>query len=192
MSPLPWFRMSNAERARSKARPRFRPAFEALEGRILLNNRFVAPAGAPVDNVTTFATLQAALTMGGLPTGDTIQIEPGSTPGNVVNADFTTFFTGVTGVTIQGDPAVEVSAIPQFTISDATTIAAPDTLNLSHVNVGLVAAGALTLSGNTTISGSTIVEVNSSASTLITFSGNTALLTKRAFRSFQQELANFF
>src|SRR5262245_49110237 len=119
-------------------RLRIRPALEPLEDRTLLNNRLVVPVGIPVDNSTTFATLQAALTTAGLVSGDVIQIEPGSAPGNVVNANFTTAFTSAASLTIQGDPAAGVFGTPLFTISDATTIGAASTLNLKNVNLGLI------------------------------------------------------
>jgi hypothetical protein len=38
-----------------------RPSLEALEDRTLLNNRFVVPIGVPVDNATSFGTLQMGL-----------------------------------------------------------------------------------------------------------------------------------
>jgi hypothetical protein len=116
---------------------RRRPQLELLEDRTLLNNRFVVATGAPVDNATTFATLQAALTTPGLVTGDTIQINAGSAPGSVINANLTSAFTSATSLTIQGDPAA-AGSIPLFSISDATTIAAADTLTLNNVNVGLI------------------------------------------------------
>ena len=153
---------ATARRRPVKAPLRLRPQVEVLEERTLLNNRFVAPVGVPVDNVTTFANLQTALTKVGLATGDTIEIEPGSAPGDVVNADFTTAFgRGPTMLTIQGNPAVGLAGIPQFTISDSIDIAAADTLNLNDANVGLVAVGDLTFSGNTNITGSMLTDVNS-------------------------------
>jgi hypothetical protein len=154
---------AKAHRHPVKAPLRLRPHVEVLEERTLLNNRFVAPVGVPVDNMTTFANLQTALTTPGLATGDTIEIEPGSAPGNVVNANFTTAFGGgVTMLTIQGDPAVGLAGIPQVTISDSTTIAAADTLNLNDANVGLIAAGGLEFVGNTSITGSILADINSS------------------------------
>ena len=47
---------------RQKSRPSFRPRLECLEDRTLLNARFVVAVGAPVDNITNFATLSSALT----------------------------------------------------------------------------------------------------------------------------------
>src|SRR5580704_1874007 len=92
-------------------RPSNRPFLEALEDRTLLNNRFVVPIGVPVDNATTFGTLQDALSTAGLATGNIIQIEPGSTPGNV-----TATSPPVANLTITGDPAAALSAIPQFAL----------------------------------------------------------------------------
>lgn len=144
---------------------------ELLEDRWNPNNRFIVPVGAPVDNVANFATLSAALTTAGLATGDAIQIEPGSVPGNVTNANFTAAFTTTTALTIKGSTSAPASLLPQFTISDATTIAATRTLNLTGVNVGLVADGSLAFSGNTTISTSLLVDASSSATTPFTFAG---------------------
>src|SRR5438105_2056557 len=146
--------------------PQARPAVEAFEERTLLNNRFVVPITVPVDNQTTFATLQTALTTPGLSAGDTIQIEPGSSPGNVVNADLPT----LANLTIQGDPGLAATAIPQFTISDAF-IAAEASFTLRTVNIGLVGAGSLALDANATILGSIVTDVNSSASTPVVLSG---------------------
>src|SRR5436305_1146554 len=89
----------------------FRPQLEALEERTLLNNRFVVPVGVPFDNTTNFATLEAALSTTGLVIGDTIQIEPGSAPGNLFSAA-----PPVANLTIQGDPAAPLAALPQFTL----------------------------------------------------------------------------
>jgi hypothetical protein len=87
---------------------RVRPELEALEERLVLNNRFVTPGA--VDNVTTFATLKAALTTPGLQAGDVIQIEPGSNPGHISNGDIP----ALKNLTIQGDPAADVQSIPYF------------------------------------------------------------------------------
>src|SRR6516165_6797880 len=80
---------------------------EPLEDRTLLNNRFVVPASLPVDNVTNFATLQDALTTNtaGLGSGDTIQIDAGSTPGNITGSALGGVPAGLGFLTIQGDPA---------------------------------------------------------------------------------------
>jgi hypothetical protein len=91
---------------------------EALEERALLNARFVVPGVA--DNVTTFKTLQAALTTNtaALAPGDVIQIEPGSSPGSIVNADIPF----IQNLTIQGDPASDVQSIPYFAMADSVHI----------------------------------------------------------------------
>jgi hypothetical protein len=155
----------------AKAPLRLRPQVEVLEERTLLNNRFVVPLGVPVDNSTRFTNLQAALTTAGLATGDTIEIEPGSAPGTVMNADFTTAFTGVSKLTIQGNPAVGLAGIPQYTITDPVVIAAADTLNLNVANVVVIDEGALTFNGNTSITGSMLTDVNSLAAAPFTFAG---------------------
>lgn len=159
---------------RDTHRRQVRPRLDLLEERTLLNSRFIVPGNVPVDNLNTFATLHDALTTAGLATGDVIQIEPGSAPGNIVSADLAVAFGGsVTGLTIQGDPAAGLSAVPQFTLSDAATIGAAETLSLANVNLGLVGTGSLTLNGNGSIAGSKIVDISSTASTPITFAGST-------------------
>src|SRR5262249_25630936 len=81
-----------------------------------MNNRFVVPGA--FDNVTTFASLHNALVVPGLNNGDIIQIEPGSTPGHIVNADIP----AVSNLTIQGNPAFDVQSIPYFFLDDNVTI----------------------------------------------------------------------
>jgi hypothetical protein len=166
----------------SAARPPRRPGWctlrvEPLEDRLTPNNRFVVPVGVPVDNVTNFATLSSALTTAGLTTGNIIQIEPGAAPGNVVNANFTAAFATATVLTIRGDDAVSAPAVPLFTVSDATTIAANRTLNLNNANVGLIAAGAVIFNGNANISNSVLVDINSTAGVPFTFAGTVDNLT---------------
>jgi hypothetical protein len=77
---------------------------------MLMNNRFVVPG--MVDNVTKFSTLQGALTTPGLNAGDVIQIEPGSSPGQIVSTDVP----AIQNLTIQGDPASDVQSIPYFVV----------------------------------------------------------------------------
>jgi hypothetical protein len=93
------------------------PVVEILEERMLMNNRFVVPAVA-ADNLTRFSSLDGALTMPGLNTGDIIQIEPGSSPGQLVNSDLPF----VQNLTIQGDPAYDVQSIPWFSIGSPVYI----------------------------------------------------------------------
>jgi hypothetical protein len=166
-----WSGAAKPRRRPAKTLRRARPHLEVLEERALLNNRFVVPLGAAIDNATTFANLQAALTTGGLATGNTIEIEPGSVPGTVVNANLTAAFNTSTTLTIQGNPALGLAGTPQFTISDASIIAAGDTLNLNAASVGLIATGALTFSGNTNITGSILADINSTAPIPFTLAG---------------------
>jgi hypothetical protein len=83
---------------------------------MLMNNRFVVPAGM-VDNVTRFATISAALTTPGLNAGDIIQIEPNSNPGPLETGDIP----ALKNLTIQGDPAYDVRSVPSF-VADSVTI----------------------------------------------------------------------
>jgi hypothetical protein len=158
-------------------RPSCRPSLEALEDRTLLNNRFVVPVGLTVDGATTFATLQDALSTPGLVQGNTIQIEPGSTPGTI-----TATSPLVANLTIAGDPAAPLSGIPQFTISGVfTESAAQAGFTLQNVNVGFVDAGALSLNANATITGSFLTDLNSTAQIVITFAGTANNLTNSTF-----------
>ena len=176
------------------ARPTARPQLEALEDRTLLNSRFVVPA-ASADNATNFATLQAALTTPGLNPGDVIQIESGSAPGNVVNADLP----AVAGLTVRGDPTAALSAIPQFTVSDLFTVGpAQEGFAFRHVNIGLILlpnglvgggppggppGGGLVFTADGTIAGSAVVDVSSGSNAenalkaLVEFDGAADLLT---------------
>jgi hypothetical protein len=151
---------------------------EALEERTLLNNRFVVPAGGDVNNVSTFATLQAALTTSGLVAGDVIQIEPGSAPGSITNADLP----ALKNLTLQGDPAVNSLSIPQFTLSDAVVVGASQAgFTLRGVNVGLTGAGSLTLNTSASVLNSSLVDLSSSAAVALTFSGHSDVLSGSTF-----------
>src|SRR5262245_7637921 len=75
-----------------------RPSLEALEDRIVLNNRFVVPYELPADDATTFHALSRALTKAGLAPGDVIQIEPNSAPGAITDSNLPS----VTNLTIRG------------------------------------------------------------------------------------------
>jgi hypothetical protein len=161
---------------------------ELLEERTLLNSRFVVPM-ASADNVTNFASLQAALATPGLNTGDIIQIEPGSAPGNIRNADLP----AVAGLTVRGDPAALLSAIPQFTVSDAVTVgAAQEGFTFRRVNIGLIETftaplapafdGELIFTADGTIAGSTIVNISAGnypyrVANLVEFDGAADVLT---------------
>jgi hypothetical protein len=89
---------------------------EALEERMLMNNRFVVPG--MIDDATRFSSLQAALDSPGLNAGDVIQIEPGSSPGHILNTDLP----DVRNLTIRGDPAYSVQSIPYFFLDSAVVI----------------------------------------------------------------------
>jgi hypothetical protein len=121
---------------------------EALEARTLLNNRFVVPA-AMADNVTNFATLQAALTKQGFNPGDVIQIEQGSNPGNIVHTDIP----AVQNLTIQGDAGTDLQLIPYFFLIDSVAIgAAQQGLTLKHLNFDTL-GGNLQFTADSTITG---------------------------------------
>ena len=125
----------------------------------------MVPAGILVDNQTNFATLQAALTTPGLVAGDSIQIEPGSAPGNIGNASLPQLM----NLTIKGDAAAGLLATPQFDITGAVTIGANQAgFTLQGVNVGLITAGSLTFNANASILGSSLVDAGSSAAAAVT------------------------
>jgi hypothetical protein len=94
---------------------RCRPAVEALEERLVMNNRFVVPV-AQADNVSKFGTLNAALTTAGLQAGDIIQIEPGTAPGSIAALP------ALKNLTIQGDQAYQAANLPQFTLTADTAV----------------------------------------------------------------------
>jgi hypothetical protein len=156
-----------------------RPQLEALEERALLTAtiRTVVAVGLPADGVTKFNSLAAALHASGYQSGDIIQIEPGSSPGNVVNADLTA--PGVTNLTIEGDPAVPLSTIPTFTVSDSTLIGYSESgITFAHVNIGLVNSGALDffVATQATITASTVTDYSSSAPQAISIDGPSSTL----------------
>ena len=139
----------------------FRPSLECLEDRTLLNARFVVPVGAPVDNVTYFATLSSALTTAGLVSGDTITIRAGSAPGQLSATDLQNANALVPNLTIQGDPTLGSAFVPQFQVTGASTFGAAQAgFTLKNVNVGLVGTGQLIFNSNATITDSTIVNEN--------------------------------
>jgi hypothetical protein len=122
-------------------------AFEPLEDRLVLNNRFVIP-GTP-DGVTHFSTLQAAFAALGLKAGDVIQIEPGSNPGHIHNADIP----AIKNLTIQGNPNSDLVSIPYFILDDEVKIGSAQTgFTLKHLEVDVV-GGTLQFSADGTIAG---------------------------------------
>src|SRR5262249_4999107 len=109
--------------------------------RMLMNNRFVVPGLG--DNVTTFARLDTALNTPGLNAGDVIQIEPNSSPGFIKHQSF--FNT----LTIQGDPAFDVQAIPYFGVGDVSAAG----LTLKNVEIDALDGGLGIAGTGTTMTG---------------------------------------
>jgi hypothetical protein len=70
------------------------------------------------DNVTTFGNLHDLLNQANVQSGDVIQIEPGSTPGHIVDADIP----NVPNLTIQGDPNSDLISMPEVFLDDNVTI----------------------------------------------------------------------
>jgi hypothetical protein len=168
LSLLSWIRPLRL-RASKAGRLRARPWLVALEERTLLNNRFVVPA-VEADNVTRFTTLSAALTTPGLASGNIIQIEPGSSFGDV--SATTGLPACFSSLTIQGDPAVPRSDSPGFTISGAFDLTASQSnFTLSKVNFTLTGSGELTFPANASILNSSITD-DSSRANGITLSGS--------------------
>ena len=169
LSPFGHARM----RRRARKSTGYRLFLEDLEKRTLLNNRFVVPVETLIDNQTTFATLQAALTTPGLNANDVVQIEPGSNPGTIRNSDLPL----VANLTIQGDPAAGLTAAPQFNLTDPVVIGASQSgFTLSGVQVGLVGTGSLTFNANAVLTGSMLVDVSSTALHALTLSGMADML----------------
>lgn len=109
--------------------------------------RFVVPYEVAADNKTTFHSITAALNTSGLASGDVIQIEPGSSPGSLIN----TQIRNVTNFTIQGDPAFAVSELPEVVLPTATTIDANRAgFTFKHLPLR-VAGGTLTFTANGTV-----------------------------------------
>ena len=123
---------------------------EALEERMLMNNRFVVPAGLD-DGLTKFATLKAAFAAPGLSAGDVIQIEPGANLGVLGNADIP----DLKNLTIQGDPGVDVSSLPVFGLDAVTIDPAQQGFTLRNVKF-VIEGGTLTIDADATITGAQI------------------------------------
>src|SRR5262249_55530549 len=138
--------------------------------RMLLNNRFVVPG--MVNNVNTFATLQAALNTPGLNAGDVIQIEPNSSPGTLVSVP------AVKNLTIQGDPAADVQSIPFFVASSVSIGSAQQGLTLKNVQVD-IQNGPLTFTADGTIKGCRIK--NDFAGTAIYLNGTSAAVISDSY-----------
>jgi hypothetical protein len=140
---------------------------------MLMNNRFVVPGS--VDNITKFGSLKAALTTPGLKAGDVIQIEPGSSPGHIANADLPL----LQNLTIQGDPAANVQSIPYFFLDDLVTIGATQAgLNLKHVEFDILNASIL-LNADATITDCRIKD--DFAGTALDLQGTTAAVISDSY-----------
>jgi len=156
----------------------YQPALEPLETRMLLNNRTVVPVGTTPDNVSTYATLQAALTtnVSAIAAGNTVTIDVGSSPGTLSANALGTL--GKADLVIQGQPGQALSIIPTFMISDEETISTTEAnLTLTHVNVGFIDSGRLNLLTTITITGSNLTNVSSPDSPTIVLAGATDDLT---------------
>jgi hypothetical protein len=118
---------------------------EALEERLVMNTYMVVPGAA--NNTTTFNTLADTLNLANIQQGDVIQIEAGSSPGHITDADIP----NVKNLTIQGDPSADLSAIPKFFLDDHVTI---DTtrqgFNFKHLQLDIT-NGTLQILANSTI-----------------------------------------
>src|SRR5262249_24177493 len=125
-------------RKRFAGSARYCPHLECLEERTLLNNRFVVPLAVPADNATHFHTLLQALTPTGLSGGDVIQIQLGSSPGDINQTALSNALAATGGnLSIQGDPAAGVAEIPAFGNSTALSIIQPG-FTLRNLQVTLV------------------------------------------------------
>jgi hypothetical protein len=154
-----------------RKRPKACPEVELLEDRTLLNatpTKFVVAPGQTLDG-SHFATLAGALAAA--VNNDVIQIEPGSTPGSIVNANVP----ALANLTIQGDVALAggLAGIPAFLLTDAPgatgTVHAGNTLTLTNINLGLTGSGELEFVGSGNISNSTISDLSSSATSAVLF-----------------------
>ena len=133
----------------------------------MLNSRFVVPVGASVDNVSTFSTLQAALTRPGLTAGDVIQIDRGSAPGTIHNADLP----ALPSLTIRGDPGSTAANLPAFTVADSVTIDS-SRAGFTLANVNVVLQGGLTFNANGAVVSSFLASNFTGAA--LTFNGTLA------------------
>jgi hypothetical protein len=144
-----WFsrRSKHPAPARPPLRRRARLDVEALEDRMVMSTFSVVAAGA-ADNVTKFGTLHDLLNQANVQSGDVIQIEPGSSPGHIVDADIP----NLTNLTIQGDPATDLLSIPSFFLDDAVSIdSTRQGFTFRHLQFDIT-GGTLQLLANSTIS----------------------------------------
>jgi hypothetical protein len=133
--------------ASSRLRRRARLDVEALEDRMVMST-FSVVAGGAADNVTKFGTLHDLLNQANIQSGDVIQIEPGSSPGHIVDADIP----NLKNLTIQGDPATDLISIPSFFLDDAVSIGATrQGFTFRHLQFDIT-NGTLQLLANSTMS----------------------------------------
>lgn len=143
------------------------PNLEELEARTLLNNRFVIPLDARANMTSTFYTLSSALSGTGLQAGDTIQIEPRSTPGLL------TSLPALQNLTIKGDPLAGVADIPAIGISNILTIDANRSgIKFANLQMNLT-FGNFTFHANGAIDGCNII--NYAVGSAVTITGNTSV-----------------
>ncbi len=149
---------------------RHRLGVEPLEDRLTPNNRFVVPLPIPADNVTTFHSLATALSTPGLAAGDSVQVEPFSTPGAISNAHLDAI--NVANVTVRGASDFGPNELPVVRTADAISVDAQE-VGLTFQNVNLRIDHTLTFNANGAIRSSSI-DVGATGGDGIRFSGTTA------------------
>ena len=146
-----------------------RLAVEGLEARHLLA-RFVVPISVPADSTTNFHSLRAALTTPGLVAGEVIQIEPGSFPGTVANADIP----AVAGLTLQGNRNVPVAEIPQITVIDAVDVQSPGVpFTFANLQVNFIGDGGFKFKADVTIEKCVFTGNGTAGERMLTLDGTT-------------------
>lgn len=140
-----------------------RLGFEQLETRDVPNSRFVVPPSIPADGLNTFHTLRSALTTPGLVGGDFVQIEPGSTPGLLRNADLP----AVAGLSIRGNPAVGRAETPPVVAADQIFVGtARSGLAFRQVNL-ILTGGPLTFQSTGVVEESSLTGTSATATLLL-------------------------
>jgi len=90
--------------------------------------RHIVPAGVPVDNDLTFASLDGALNTPGLTNGGIIYIEPGANPGPIDNSDFAS-------AQAEANQGFYIIGRQQATVDEMQPIVVTDTVNITINNV---------------------------------------------------------
>jgi hypothetical protein len=142
----PWFSRRKQQIARPARRTtRARLQVEALEERQVLSTYYVVPGVA--NTVTTFSTIADCFNLTSFQNGDVVQIEPGSSPGHLVDGNIP----DVHNLTIQGDPNADLSSVPTFYLDDHVSIdSSRQGFTLQHVQFDIT-NGTLQLLANATI-----------------------------------------